>query len=71
MIKEGIRLNPIPAAIYYYSLSISYSLAGQYEEAIAAGKKAIRVNPKDPYGHSYLAIAYSLSGRQEEARIEI
>jgi adenylate cyclase len=70
MYKEAIRLNPIPPAIYYHGLSITYCLAGQYEAAITAGKEAIRLEPDNLVSHAFLAVAYSVTGREEEARME-
>ena len=42
---------------------------GQYEEAIAAFKKAIRW-PEYIYGHIGLTASYSLAGRMEDARAQ-
>jgi len=70
MCKEAIRLDPIPVSIYYQSLTNSYFLTGQYEEAIAAGKKATSLGPNNLVAHAFLAVAYVLYGREEEARIE-
>ncbi len=42
-------------------------MAGQYEEAIKAYKKALHLYPKDRDSKAGLAVAYSLSGREEEA----
>ena len=70
MCKEAIRLDPIPVSLYYQSLTNSYCLAGQYEEAIAAGKKATSLEPHNLIAHAFLAAAYALHGREEEARIE-
>jgi TolB-like protein len=68
--KEAIRLDPIPVSLYYQSLTNAYCLAGQYEEAIAAGKKATSLGPDNLVAHAFLAAAYSLHGREEEARME-
>jgi adenylate cyclase len=70
MCKEAIRLDPIPVSLYYQSLTHSYCLTGQYEEAIAAGKKATSLGPDNLVAHAFLAAAYALHGREEEARIE-
>jgi len=70
MCKEAIRLNPIPPGFYYQSLTNSYCLTGQYEEAIAAGKEATRVEPNNLTARAFLTAAYSLHGREEEARME-
>jgi adenylate cyclase len=68
--KEAIRLDPIPVSIYYQSLTNAYCLTGQYEEAIAAGRKATSLGPNNLVAHAFLAVAYSLYGREGEARIE-
>ncbi len=68
--KEAIRLDPIPVSYYYQSLTNSYCLMGQYEEAIAAGKKATSLEPNNLVAHAFLAAAYALHGREEEARVE-
>jgi adenylate cyclase len=47
---------------------MAYIVAGRYEEAIAAAKKAVTVAPNDFLTHAELAAAYSLAGREEEAR---
>jgi adenylate cyclase len=70
MAKEAIRLNPIPPGFYYQNLTHLYCLTGQYEEAIAVGKEATRVEPNNFTVRAFLTVAYSLHGRQEEARIE-
>jgi adenylate cyclase len=48
---------------------MAYIGAGRYEEAIAAAKKAKTLAPDDFLAHITLAAAYSLAGREEEARI--
>ncbi len=69
-IEKAIRLNPFPPNTYFRQACGTYSFVGRYEEAIAAGKKAVTVSPNDHIAHMHLAAAYSLAGRQEEARIE-
>jgi adenylate cyclase len=68
--KEAVRLNPIPPSHYYIGLINLYCLTGQYEEAITAGKQAIQIGPNNLIAHAFLATAYSLHGREEEAHIE-
>jgi adenylate cyclase len=70
MAKEAIRLNPIPPGFYYQNITHLYCLTGQYEEAIKVGKEATRVEPNNFTVRAFLTVAYSLHGRQEEARIE-
>jgi adenylate cyclase len=70
MCKEAIRLDPIPVSLYYQSLTNAYCLTGEHEEAIAAGKKATSLGPNNLVAHAFLAAAYALHGREEEARVE-
>ena len=69
-VKKAIRLNPFPPNWYWHCLGFVYCHAGMYEEAIAACKKALRVQPDNLPAHLRLAAAYSLLGREEEARAE-
>jgi adenylate cyclase len=68
--KKAIRLNPFPPAWYFNFLGIAYRLTGQYEESIATCNRATRLNPDQLFAHACLAAAYSLLGREEEARAE-
>jgi tetratricopeptide (TPR) repeat protein len=45
-------------------------MAGRYEEAIAAFKRVLAYNPNWWAAHWGLAIIYSESGREEEAKAE-
>ena len=69
-LETAIRLNPIPPNLYVYSLGISYCWAGQYEEAIAWCERAARERPNSFFARLFLTMAYSLAGRDEEARAE-
>jgi adenylate cyclase len=69
-LKKAIRLNPIPPNIYFYSLGIAYCWTEQYEEATTWCEKAIRREPDSLYARMMMAVVYSLSGRDEEARAE-
>lgn len=68
--KIAIRLNPIPPNNYLFGLGKSYAMTGQYEEAITWGKKAVRKKPNSFIAHIILTEILSLSGRDEEARIQ-
>jgi adenylate cyclase len=70
MYKKAIRLNPIPSSPYFQGLTNSYCMTGQYDEAVTAGKKAVQLEPDNMTARAFLAVAYSLSGREEEARAE-
>ncbi|MBW2195783.1 MAG: adenylate/guanylate cyclase domain-containing protein [Deltaproteobacteria bacterium] len=68
--KKAIRLNPIPPNMYLWSLGLSYAYMEQYEEAITWCEKAIHQQPDSLSAHIMMAVVYSLSGREEGARIE-
>ncbi|MGD8983624.1 MAG: tetratricopeptide repeat protein [Desulfobacteraceae bacterium] len=66
--ERGIALNPNSAGTYFwYGLALNYS-AGNHEGAIAAFKKAIRLNPMPRLANlMWLAVACRDAGRYEEA----
>jgi adenylate cyclase len=68
--KKAIRLNPVPPHLYLWSLGLSYCWTGQYEEAITLCEKAVRQAPDSLLDRMMMAVVYSLSGRDEEARAE-
>ena len=67
-IEKAIRLNPFPPVTYYRHACMAYNFTERYEKAIEAGKKAASFSPNDYFSRLVLTIAYSLSGRMEEAR---
>jgi len=69
--KRAIRLNPFPPNWYFQNLGLAYCHTGMYEEAIAVSLKALRGGTDNLYAHRCLATAYSLSGREQEARAEV
>jgi adenylate cyclase len=70
MCKEAMRLDPIPASYYYQNLTSAHCLTGQYEQAIKAGQKAVDLEPNNMVARAFLAVAYSLIGKEQEARTE-
>jgi adenylate cyclase len=68
--KKAIRLNPIPPNYYFWSLGWAYAWAGQYEEGITWGEKAVRQQPDDIFARIMMATVYSFSGKEEEAQAE-
>jgi adenylate cyclase len=65
--ERAIALDPNNAASYAY-LGWILSWAGRPEEAIGLVQKAMRLNPRYPFGYLYfLGHAYHLTGRYEEA----
>jgi adenylate cyclase len=70
-LKKAIRLNPIPPSSYWDLLGEAYCHVGMHEEAIAACKEAVRIQPDSLFARFRLAAAYALSDREKEARGEI
>jgi adenylate cyclase len=68
--KRAIRLNPMPPHNHLWSLGLSYAYTGQYEDAITWCEKAVRQAPDSLLDRMMMAVVYSFSGRDEEARAE-
>ncbi|MGD9075329.1 MAG: tetratricopeptide repeat protein, partial [Desulfobacteraceae bacterium] len=66
--EKALRLNPIPTALHLRTLGLAYRFNGRYDAAIAAFKRALKLRPNDFLTYLSLAIAYSLAGREHEAR---
>lgn len=54
----------------FLGLGMSYVSATKFTEAIGPLEKYVRMQPGNPAGHYQLAIAYSRSGRKEDAKRE-
>jgi len=70
LLEKVLRLDPMLGTVELMSLGHAYIMTGQYKEAIAACMKAIEMSPSNLTAHVYLTSAYSLSGREQEARTE-
>jgi adenylate cyclase len=68
MFKKAIRLAPFAPAKFYYHLGRAYLFTGQCEEAISACEEAVRRGSNTPAAHRIATAAYSICGREEEAR---
>jgi len=71
LMKKSIRLNPISHVTEFDTLGRAYFLAGRYEEAIAAYKTTVKLDPDYRDAHVGLAATYAVLGREEEARTEV
>lgn len=69
-IKKAIRGNPIAPSQYYFLLGHAYRFTRRYDEAIVAYQKALERSPDLLFAHVGMTIAYSLSGRDAEARAQ-
>jgi adenylate cyclase len=70
MFQKAIRLNPNISGITFVMLGHALRNAGRFEEAVPAYKKGIQRAPDYIVAHIGLGTAYSLMGREKEARAE-
>jgi adenylate cyclase len=70
VLKNAIRLNPIPPGWYLGRLGDAYRLKGQYEKAVHEYKKAIQLQPDDMISHLNLTVCFVKLGREEDANAE-
>jgi adenylate cyclase len=70
LLQKAIRLNPFGPTWYFVVQGIAYQLAGRFEEALSAFKKAVQRSPDNLLAHLWLASTYSMIGREKEARAE-
>jgi adenylate cyclase len=67
-LQNAIRLNPLPPAIYFVQLAISYRDSGQYEKAIEAAKRALQREPNNQWSYIHMAVSYIRLEQEKEAR---
>ena len=70
VLKNAMRLNPIPTGWYLGRLGDAYRLTGQYEKAVHEYKKAIQLQPDDMFSHLNLALYYVKLEREADAHAE-
>jgi adenylate cyclase len=70
---EAARLSPIDPLRYYFdSLMASIAIsAGKYDDAIASARRAIKANAIHTSSYRALALAQSLSGRIDDAKMTL
>jgi adenylate cyclase len=68
--KQALRLNPIPPVYYLAHMSVAYTMAEHYQEALTAGEKAVYLGPDNVMARMFLAAIYVLAGQVGEARVE-
>lgn len=71
LLGKARLLNPIPPAWYFFLSGDAHRHEKTYEEAIAAYKEALNLNPDYLVAHIGLASVYSLLDREAEARSEV
>jgi adenylate cyclase len=67
IIEKAIRLDPFAPSNYIFNLGLAYLFTGQQDKAIQQCKKAADREPNNLGAHLALAVAYSVSGRDDEA----
>jgi adenylate cyclase len=70
VLKNAIRLNPIPPGWYLCRLGDAYRLTRQYEKAVQQYKEAIQLEPDDMISHLNLALCYVKLEREADAHAE-
>jgi adenylate cyclase len=71
LLEKAMGLSPPYPVFHLFQLGHSYRLTGRYEDAIAIQKRILTYDPDFMDTHFELAILYSESGREEEARAEV
>jgi adenylate cyclase len=68
--ERAIRMSPVDPLLHRSFTGMGYALIelGRFDEAIAAGKKALRQNPSFSTAYRCLASAFAHLGRDAEAR---
>jgi adenylate cyclase len=68
--ERAIRMSPVDPQLHEPFVGIGMALIelGRFDEAIGAGKKALRQNPSYPLAYRCLASAFAHIGRDAEAR---
>jgi adenylate cyclase len=66
--EKAIRLNPYPQAYYFEALGFALYCLERFEEAVAAYKRCISLEPNRIHSQADLAAIYILLGREEDAK---
>ena len=68
--ERAIRMSPVDPLLHRSFAVMGYAFIElrRFDEAIVAGKKALRQNPSFPPAHRCLASAFAHLGRDAEAR---
>ncbi|MBR0719760.1 winged helix-turn-helix domain-containing protein [Bradyrhizobium liaoningense] len=68
--ERAVRMSPVDPQLHFtfYGMSMAFIELGRFEEAIVAGKKALRKTPSFPPTDRCLVSAFAHLGRHAEAR---
>jgi len=70
VLKNAMRLNPIPSGWYFVGLGDAYRLKGRYEKAVHEYKRAIQLEPDDLFSHLNLTVCYVKLEQEANAHAE-
>jgi adenylate cyclase len=70
MMRKAMELNPRYSAAYIDILGRAFFVMGRYDEAISEFRECVSRNPESLTCHVFLAAAYGLTGRIEDAQWE-
>jgi len=70
IVEKAIRLDPFPRSFFFLVLGIVHRDSGHYEESMVACRKATNLEPNSIFARLCVTGAYSLLGREKEARTE-
>ena len=66
-LRKAITIDPKHPSWYLMVLGMAYLWTDQNDEAIAAFKKWVSRQPKNPDAHAFLGVAFILTGKPQEA----
>lgn len=67
-IRQAMRLNPHYPFFYLWTLGHGYYLTGRAQDAVDAFTKIVAQNPNFVPAHAYLAVVFTETGRDQDAR---
>ncbi len=70
LFQKSIRLSPLGSTSTFVFLGHALRMAGRFEEAVSAYKKALQLSANNIFPHIGLAVTYIQVGREKDARVE-
>lgn len=70
-LQRAMRLNPSAPSWYYFGMGHAQFLLQQYDNATAAFRRALQLNPDWAAGRVYLAAAYAQGNKRDMAQFEL
>ncbi len=70
LLQKAIRLSPLGSTNAFVFFGHALRMAGRFEEAVSAYKKALQLSANNIFPHIGLTVTYIQMGREKEARAE-